>query len=265
MVLLSSTKRMDLHPLELVIKRCPVCLRDTEQDSFYVSNPDFGVEAMTPTTPQFNVVVVPKEDHKMSWYIVARCRSCGYLYKVTGIPQYKIKLLKPSEAADAKIAIFCCDICYNEEYRYETAEIFINLSDGKSVYLCNPHAAEVEGRKEKNGSYSELVNRFNVWKANGAMPRAVQLKDGEVVVLKGDRGYMEQILRELSGAQWMELGDLMRGIVRHGIAHRTPKLIESQVEGLKGLLLVGEARSGRIIKRRRLFLTGKGKKVAGML
>ncbi len=262
MVLLSSTKKMDLHPLELVIRRCPICLKDTEQDSFYVSDPDFSVEAMTPTTPQFKVTVVPKEEHKMNWYIVARCRSCGYLYKVTGIPQYKIKLLLPAEVKYVPVAIFCCDICYNERCRYETAEVFISLSEGKSVYLCEPHADEVERMREKDGSYADLINRFNVWKVNDAMPRAVRLDDGRVIVLNGDRGYMEQILRKLLEVKELEFHELIKRIMEDGLTHRTPKLIELQIEGLLLLELISDASKGGILKKRYLSLTGLGRAVA---
>ncbi len=265
MVLLSATKRMDLHPLELVIRRCPVCLRDTEQDSYYVSGPDFSVEAMTPTTPQFKVTVVPKEDHRMNWYIVARCRSCGYLYKVTGIPQYKIKLLRPADVKYVPVAIFCCDICYNEECRYETAEIFINLTEGKSVYLCEPHAKEVERQKDKDGSYAELINRFNVWNVNDAMPKAVQLDDGRVVALKGDHGYMEQILKKLTGTKEAEFGTLVKSIKESGLTIRTPRLIESQIEGLIRLALVFESQRGGILRKRYLSLTDLGRDVVEKL
>ncbi len=264
MVLVSEKKTMKLHDLELVIRRCPVCLKDTEQDSFYVQNPDFCVEAMTPTTPQFKVDVVPREEHAMNWYIVAMCRECGYLYKVTGIPQYKLKELKPQRILDVELALFCCDICYNEEARYENADIFIRLSEGKSVYLCERHAAEAERSKGKEGSYAALINRFNVWRINDAMPKAARLDDGRVVALVGDRGYMEQILKEL-GSGDATLNELVGRLRERSLVHKTPELVKSQVKLLESMGLVREKASEGILKRRKLSLTETGRQTGGKM
>ncbi len=265
MVLLSSKKRMVLHPLELVIRRCPVCLKDTEQDAFYAERPDFSTEAMTPTTPQFKVMVSPADSHGTNWSIVSRCRECGYLYKVTGIQQYRMKEIKAGVKQDVMTAIFCCDICYNEEARYEPAEIFIRLSEGKSVYLCEKHAADAEREKSKTGSYASLINRFNVWRINDAMPKAVQLGDGTVVAFIGDRGYMEQILVDLAKSGESKVQDLARRIMEKSPVHRTQGLIEEQVKDLARLSLVEERGVGSVLKSRHVRLTAKGMLVAGML
>ncbi len=261
MVLVSERKTMKLHELELVIRRCPVCLKDTEQDSFYVQNPDFSVEAMTPTTPQFKVEVIPKEEHAMNWYIVAKCRECGYLYKVTGIPQYKLKELKQPKVIDVELALFCCDICYNDEAKYENADIFIRLSEGKNAYLCERHAAEAEKERARDGSYSSLLRKFNVWRINDAMPKAVQLADRRVVALVGDRGYMEQILKELASGE-AELQDLVDALKGRGSIHKTPKLIELQVRSLQALGLVMERHTGSVFRKRYVSLTYIGEQVA---
>ncbi len=265
MVLVSSKKRMTLNPLELVIRRCPVCLKDTEQDAFYANNPDFTAEAMTPTTPQFRVRVAAAEEHKMNWYIVSKCRECGHLYKVTGILQYKMKAITKPVVKDVDLALFFCDICYNEQMKYEPAEIFIKLSEGKNVYLCEKHAAEVGKEKEKSKSYASLIGRFNVWKINDAMPKAVQLQDGTVVVLVGDRGYMEEVLRTLYESDGLSIEELVGKMKEGSLIHKTKNLMESQIEALKSLGLIEERKGSGIFGKKHIFLTDGGRLVAGKL
>ncbi|MEM3839129.1 MAG: hypothetical protein QXF01_00935, partial [Candidatus Micrarchaeaceae archaeon] len=191
-------------------------------------------------------------------------RECSYLYNVTGIPQYKLKEIKKPHEEEVNLVLFCCDICYNEAARCRTAEIFIRLGEGKSIYLCKEHAVEVAQARQKLGSYKWLADRFNVWKINDAMPKAVQTGSGEVVALVGDRGYMARLLSSLSKGE-MDEAALLNSIKESSAVHRTERLIRDQINGLIKLGLVSSRQTGFAFRKRLISLTNLGKEVASRL
>ena len=241
LVVASSKKRMELREFEPVIRKCPIDLIDTEQRAFYAYKPDFTVKVNTPTNPSTQIILEPKEEHKFNWYVVAKCGRCGYLYSVFGIEQYRIKNL-PQEVKteDVSFALMCCDVCYNEEYTFRVADIFINLSSGRSIYLCAEHSDEIEKNEKKKGSYEELNKRMEGWAAEKGVPKSILIK-GELIILTNRR---EEALRK---------------IYQEGTHHKGQGVAPSSYSYLLNKGLISERLEGFLIKKPLLAVTDKGR------
>lgn len=238
---------MELREFEPVIRRCPVCIIDTEQRAFYAYKPDFTVRADTPTNPSFPIILEPKVNHPFNWYVVALCKRCNYLYSVFGIEQYRIKNLPPqAKVWSVNLVQTCCDICYNEEYTYKLADVFINLSSGKPVYLCDEHSKETE-KDKRSENYSELNKRIDSWPKEKTVPKGVMIT-GEMFALDASR---EAILMKAYAAGNSSKEDLV------GKSPEDARSLDYLVR--KGLLQ--DRPTGMLIKKSRFFVTDKGQEV----
>ncbi|MGC8479273.1 MAG: hypothetical protein ACP5M9_01210 [Candidatus Micrarchaeia archaeon] len=262
MVLISQKKSLDLIHFELIIKRCPICLKDTEQTAYYVHKPDLSVEFKTNTTPQVTIKVLPNIEHVYEWYVLATCSSCKYTYKVTGVPKMKEKEIpNKSIMKDIELVLTCCDLCYNEYYRYVVGDVFINLSTGGKVYLCGNHAKDIEAERAKSGSYSFLINRMRMWEENKEVPIVVNLKSGGDFILKSFDGLSTNILLQLLSNSEMPKAELYNSLNKNFFKIKQKQLDEC-IGYLKGASLLTEKESGSFLKKRYLSLTTTGKDVA---
>lgn len=247
MVVASAVKQMELREFEPVIRRCPVCIVDTEQRAFYAYKPDFTVRVESPTNPPFPIILEPRQAHPFNWYVVALCKKCNYLYSVFGIEQYRIKNLpQQSKQWNVRLATLCCDICYNEDYNYRIADIFINLSSGRPVYLCEAHSNEVESKK-RPGNYEELNRRIDSWPRQRVTPKGM-LIIGELIALDDDRQALLTAVYEEGASS----ADSLTG-------NSAAKARSLAYLLKKGLLL--KRSEGLLLKRSRLTVTEKGKEV----
>ncbi len=239
---------MELREFEPVIRRCPVDIIDTEQRAFYAYRPDFTVKVNTPTNPPTAITLEPKEEHRFNWYVVAKCKKCGYLYMVFGIEQYRIKNLpEAAKDEDVNFVLMCCDICYAEEYNFMVADVFINLSSGKGIYLCARHSSEVEKAERRPGSYEELNKRIQGWPAEKEIPKSILIR-GEMIALTE---YAEHLLR----SAYQNGESTKEGLQQNG----KPETAAMAYAYLLSRGLISEKSEGFLIKRQKVVITDKGK------
>lgn len=256
MALISQRKEFALIKLETIIKRCPICLKDTVQQAYYAQKPDLSVIAITPTDPPIEVKLSPELEHGYEWYVVAKCAECTYSFKVMGVPRMKVKdIPKESKNVDLNLALACCDICYNEDFDYKIGNIFINLSDGKKVYLCSKHAEGVENDKKKTGSYKTLSERIDNWKdPKEQRPRVIFLKNGKKLLFTAPTHI--SLLTVLKDKP-LSPDEILTKLREKGNVINQDKLDEI-LEKLKGLSLLVSEKKGLIIKKEYVSLTEDG-------
>ncbi|MEM0201183.1 MAG: hypothetical protein QXD23_02145 [Candidatus Micrarchaeaceae archaeon] len=264
MVVVSEKKLLELIKFEQIIKRCPICIKDTEQTAYYSHKPDLSITTYTETIPAIQIKILSNIGHEYEWYVLATCTSCNYTYKVTGVPKMKEKdIPKTSTMNSIELALTCCDVCYNEYYRYVIGDVFINLSLGGKVYLCNEHAKSVENEKQKDGNYNFLIKKINYWENNKEIPLVIKTKSEELI-LKRCNGLTSSIFEILKETQELSKNELF-----NMLAKRSTKLKQSQFDEvigyLKGMYLIEEKESGSFIKKRTFYLTKSGTEVAEVL
>jgi hypothetical protein len=255
-LLVSEKKVLDLRRFETIIKRCPFCMEDTEQEAHYSHRPDLAVRAMSPTTPSTEVLIRAEEGHPFAWYVIAICSSCSYAYKVMGVPRMKVQLI-PSEKEEKSIelALNCCDVCYNEEYIYAVGNVFIRMSEGGSVYLCDAHAEEIDAEKKIKGSYKGLAERMASWKSLEKLPYALDIDGRRIVIRHGKEG-VRSLLAMLGERRVAGRAEAERSAGENG-----PVLLKYlEKEGV-----LGGRKEGRIIRKESVYLTESGKRAADIL
>lgn len=254
-MIITESKQLKLVSFEQIIKRCPFCLKDTQQTAYYAEKPDLSVTARIETTPPIFIKVLPKMEHQYSWDVMAKCSECGLMYRISGIPLMKTKEIPPGAKLEyAKIGLICCDICYHECYNYRIGDMFIKLSDGGNVYLCEEHAAEAA--RGKDGDYPALSRKLSEWKTRKDVLRLVKTKQGLVIALRDNGGVSSSMLHILAGGE-MQLGEL-----KSKLGPEKQKDCDAYLEYLKRMKFVKEAKSGLLVKKSLLQLSPLGKQVA---
>ncbi|MDE1874224.1 MAG: hypothetical protein KGI04_03860 [Candidatus Micrarchaeota archaeon] len=161
MAMVSGKKTFDLQRAMLVIRRCPFCLKDTEQNAYYAHKPDLKVGA-TLDGKQF--VLEYQGRMLFEWYGIAECKECGNAYVVQGsIPQINKDITGTTKPQIVRLAYTCCDFCLHEENGYTLANMLITLKSGKSLYLCERHAEQIKKEKGKRNSYDFLIPKVAAW------------------------------------------------------------------------------------------------------
>ncbi len=264
MVVISEKKVLELIKFEQIIKRCPICLNDTEQTAYYSHKPDLSVTTYTETSPAIKIKVLSSIGHMYEWYVLATCTSCNYTYKVTGVPKMKEKEIpKTSSINSIELALTCCDVCYNEYYRYVIGDIFINLSSGGKVYLCASHATTVEEEKQKSGNYNSFIKKMNYWENNKEIPIVIKTKSDEFL-LKRCNGLTAHILETLKESEELSKSELFNALSKRSIKLKQAQFDEV-VGYLKGMSLLEEKESGSFIRKRFFNLSKAGMEVAEVL
>ena len=265
MVVVSEKKRFELTEFEKIIKRCPVCLKDTEQRAYYSHRPDLTVSIKTETTPSVTIKILPELEHVYEWYVLATCLSCNYTYMVIGVPKMKEKdIPKRSSMENVELALICCDVCYNDYYRYTIGNIFINLTTGGKIYLCKHHAEEIETEKTKLGNYNNLIKRMGGWSSKKEVPIVVRTKNGTEILLKRCDGITITVLSTLFKNTSISRNELF-SIISKQNSGSSSRIIDESIGYLKGISLIEEHDAGSFIKRRVFSLSQSGKEVAEML
>ncbi len=262
MVVISERKTLELIEFERIIKRCPICLKDTEQRAYYSHRPDLTVRVKTETTPQIIIKILPSIGHMYEWDVLATCLLCSYTYRVTGVPKMKEKdIPKKSLMGDIEFALICCDVCYNDYYRYTIGDVFINLTAGEKVYLCKSHAGEIESEKTKFGNYNFLLKRIGTWSSKKEVPIVVRTKSGAELLLKKCDGITSVVLKMLLQNETLTRNELFSAISKNtnGVNNRS---IEESIGYLKGISILEEKEEGSFIKKRVFSLSESGKDVA---
>ncbi len=263
MVTITEKKILKAVRFEAIIKRCPVCLKDTEQAAYYAKSPDLSIKVRTDTDPQLVMTVYPKIAHRYEWDVLARCSQCGYTYRVMGVPKMKIKdIPKGVVAEEHEIALTCCDLCYHEYYRYTISEIFINLTNYGKVYLCEEHAQEAEQEKKKEGAYTSLAARLSRWSSAKEKPFVISLEGGRQLILRSEKGLNKQILLEIAEAGALATREIASLNSAKGASRQQ---IDDSISYLKGMNLVHEEHGGFVIKKPKLTLTDDGRLAADAL
>lgn len=161
MAIVSAEKRMDLQRTMLVIRRCPFCLKDTEQNAYYAHRPDLRISAVKDGN---EFVLEYRGRVGFEWYGMAECRECGNTYVVQGaMPQINKDITGVTEPKVVRLAYTCCDFCLQDEQNYALANMLITLRNGKSIYLCERHAAEIKKEKGKRDNYDFLIGKVEGW------------------------------------------------------------------------------------------------------
>lgn len=163
MAIVSERKTLELQKTMLVIRRCPFCLKDTEQNAYYAHKPDLKI------MKQLNgkeFVLEWRGRMPFEWYGIAECKECGNTYVVQGaIPQINKDITGITKPEAVNLAYTCCDFCLNDEGIYSIANMMITLRNGQSTYMCESHAEQIKKEKGKRNSYDFLIGRIAVWKS----------------------------------------------------------------------------------------------------
>lgn len=164
MAIVSEKKRMELQRTMLVIRRCPFCLKDTEQNAYYARKPDLRIVTHTLTQPSRETVLEYRGRMPFDWYGIAECKECGNAYVVQGVIEKLTKdITGITEPKELKLAYTCCDFCLNEEHSYVMANMLITLRNGRNLYLCDRHAEEIKKEKGKRDNYDFLIRKAEAW------------------------------------------------------------------------------------------------------
>ncbi len=265
MVVVSEKKRLELTEFEHIIKRCPICLKDTEQKAYYSHRPDLSIHIKTETKPPLTIIILPYTGHVYEWDVLATCLSCNYTYRVIGVPKMKEKdIPKKSVMADIEFALTCCDVCYNDYYRYTISDIFINLTSGGKVYLCKSHALEIETDKAKSGNYNSLISKMGAWFGKKEVPIVIKTKSGNELLLKKFNGITPTILKLLLKNEASTKNELFSFVLKNIDEINSREVLES-IGYLKGMSLLEEKEDGFLIKKKVFSLSSNGKEVAEAL
>ncbi|MDE1855142.1 MAG: hypothetical protein KGH57_02370 [Candidatus Micrarchaeota archaeon] len=163
MALVSEKKQMDLQRTMLVIRRCPFCLKDTEQNAYYAHRPDLRIIAALEGR---EFALEYQGRMPFEWYGIAECRECGNAYVVQGaIPQINKDITGVTKRQEVTLAYTCCDFCLREERTYALANMLITLRNGAHIYLCERHSDAIKKEKGRRDSYDFLIPRVASWKA----------------------------------------------------------------------------------------------------
>ena len=267
MVVIKQRKVIEVVYFEQIIKRCPVCLKDTEQKAYYAKNPDLSVTVTMDTTPQVTVKVSPGSSigHSFEWCVLARCSLCGCTYRVMGVPRMRVKDLQDNTSGEEhELALTCCDLCYHEYYKYTVSDVFINLSSGGSVYLCKDHAQEVEQEKKREGDYTTLAAKLQRWDGKKEKPMVIKLKNGKQLILKSEKGEIPEIITYIAKAGTVSRRELLE-LVAKTTKTINYNYIDECISYLKGMNLVQEQQNKLLIKRSKILLTDEGSMAAEAL
>ncbi len=162
MAVVSQRKVMRLQRTMLVIRRCPFCLNDTEQNAYYAHKPDLRITAALGGK---EFVLEWQGRMPFEWYGIAECKECGNAYVVQGaIPQINKDITGVTNPQEVRLAYTCCDFCVHEEMSYVLANMLITLRNGKSIYLCERHADAIKREKGKRDGYDFLIPKVAAWK-----------------------------------------------------------------------------------------------------
>ncbi|MCL5428151.1 MAG: hypothetical protein M1321_03135 [Candidatus Marsarchaeota archaeon] len=263
MVIVSEKKAFEVVKFETIIKRCPICLSDTEQTAYYARAPELSVTVHMDTDPPCDMKVSQETGHAYEWDVLAECSRCHYMYRVMGVPRMRIKdIPKDTSAEEHELALTCCDICYNEYYKYTISDVFINLSNFGKVYLCGEHAREAEQERKKEGAYTSLAARLSRWSHVKEKPIVVHLEDGRQLILKSNKDISTRILAVLHMQGPMPRGDVRKDQRLRG---SDGAAFDDAVSYLKGMSLIHEQQQGAIIKRQVISLTDEGRLAASAL
>ena len=170
---------------------------------------------------------------------------------------------KTSSINSIELALTCCDVCYNEYYRYVIGDIFINLSSGGKVYLCASHATTVEEEKQKSGNYNSFIKKMNYWENNKEIPIVIKTKSDEFL-LKRCNGLTAHILETLKESEELSKSELFNALSKRSIKLKQAQFDEV-VGYLKGMSLLEEKESGSFIRKRFFNLSKAGMEVAEVL
>ena len=163
MAIVSEKKVFELQRTMLVIRRCPFCLKDTEQNAYYAHKPDLKVNASL-NGKAFAIEYQGRMPFE--WYGIAECKECGNAYVVQGaIPQINKDITGTTKPQGVVLAYTCCDFCMREEQSYTLANMLITLRNGTHIYLCERHSDAIKKEKGKRDSYDFLIPRVASWKA----------------------------------------------------------------------------------------------------
>jgi hypothetical protein len=161
MAIVSEKKLMQLQRTMLVIRRCPFCLKDTEQNAYYAHSPDLRVTASL-DGKQFAIEY--RGRMQFEWYGIAECRECGNAYVVQGVIAKLAKdLTGATEPKEVRLAYTCCDFCLHDEKSYTLANMLITLRNKQSLYLCERHADDIKNKKGRRDSYDFLIEKVAGW------------------------------------------------------------------------------------------------------
>ena len=187
-----------LNRFETVIRRCEVCDRETEQEAYYAFKPDLSVKTLTPTTPQKTVTLLADEPKDYNWFIISACKTCGYSYRVTGVPDRKIAGVKSDDAKSIRIKQIelCCDECYNEEYACVVSTRFVMVK-GRRIDLCDTHAEEMGAQVKGSGEHS-VERRIRSWENAVKNPIAVEAADGKRIIIRADPGMARKAFENIA-------------------------------------------------------------------
>ncbi len=164
MAVVSERKTMALQRTMLVIRRCPFCLRDTEQYAYYAHKPELRIIAHSPAESGRETVLEYKGRMPFDWYGIAECKECGNTYVVQGVIQKLTKdITGITEEKQVRLAYTCCDFCLHEEHTYVLADMLITLRNKKSLYLCGMHAEYIKKEKGKKDNYDFLIQKTESW------------------------------------------------------------------------------------------------------
>ena len=163
MAIVSEKKVFELQRTMLVIRRCPFCLKDTEQNAYYARKPDLKINAAL-NGRTFTLEYQARMPFE--WYGVSECKECGNVNVVQGvIPQINKDITGATRPQTVNLAYTCCDFCLHEEQSYALANMLMTLRNGRSLYLCERHAEAIKKEKGKRDSYDFLIPKIEAWGA----------------------------------------------------------------------------------------------------
>ncbi len=259
MAIVSELKKFHMVRFESIIKRCPFCLKDTEQGAYYVQKPDLSVTVATNTNPPVTMKVHQEIPHQYSWDVMALCTECNMIYRISGIPMMKTREIPPGAKDETvKLGLACCDICNMLYGRYRVGETFIRVTGFGHVYLCEEHAKEVEAKKGKDEDYKELIKLLKEWSKDGELPDALKIND-QIVIVRELGGATKEVLNLLKKDK-AQSGAIEKAIAKTSSKHSP----EWCIFYLKGAGLVEEKQEG-IMRKRVLSVTDQGRAVAEKL
>ncbi len=260
MVVISEKKKIEAVCFETIIKRCPICLVDTQQAAYYALAPNLSVTFTVDADPPCRVTVLQNLEHVHKWQVLAKCSVCNYTYRVSGVPSMKVKDIPTNISNEEhELALTCCDVCYNEYYKYTVSDVFIRLSNFGNIYLCSDHAKEVEQERRKEGGYTSLEARLSRWSIVKEKPISLKIDDGRQIILKSNKDLSTGIIELLARNEQMPLASIQKAPKFKG---RRVLDINDAIGYLKGMSLVQEVQQGIIMRKQTLSLTEDGRKAA---
>ncbi len=253
---------IEMRPFEKIIKLCPFCLRDTEQQAYYVQNPSLDLTTHRPTVPPILVKVSAEEDHLFGWYVFSTCSTCGYTYRVMGVPKLRQGAIPYAGVKSfIKYALTGCDLCYYASMDCRLGRVFINLSNGMKVYLCDRHSRGVEEEKKITGSYSSLINKLGRWQKLGdTFGESITLDSGNEIAIRNASGSAEEVLLKLSSGSMGK-----ERLIGEAAGTKDRLAIEEDISYMLSAGILVSSSSGLLAKKEHLTLTDRGKALAGFL